>query len=77
VRRFLLSRDPEYFEQLKSMIMPREVNHRVSREDRRAGASCSHGVSNPRARNGLRAKLPLRSLSTAYESCRRPAAPGP
>jgi hypothetical protein len=38
--RFLPSRrrrrDPEYFEQLKSMIMPREVNHRVSREDRRA-----------------------------------------
>jgi hypothetical protein len=37
--RFLPSRrrrrDPEYFEQLKSM-MPREVNHRVSREDRRA-----------------------------------------
>jgi hypothetical protein len=36
--RFLPSRrrrrDPEYFEQLKSMIMPREVNHRVSREDR-------------------------------------------
>jgi hypothetical protein len=29
-------RDPEYFEQLKSMIMPGEVNHRVSREDRRA-----------------------------------------
>ena len=32
--RFLPSRrrrrDPEYFEQLKSMIMPREVNHRVS-----------------------------------------------
>jgi hypothetical protein len=39
--RFLPSRrrrrDPEYFEQLKSMIMPREVNYRVSREDRRAG----------------------------------------
>ena len=38
--RFLPSRrrrrDPEYFEQLESMIMPREVNHRVSREDRRA-----------------------------------------
>ena len=38
--RFLPSRrrrrDPEYFEQLKSMIMPREVNYRVSREDRRA-----------------------------------------
>lgn len=38
--RFLPSRrgrrDPEYFEQLKSMIMPREVNHRLSREDRRA-----------------------------------------
>jgi len=38
--RFLPSRrrrrDPEYFEQLKSMIMPREVNHRVSREDSRA-----------------------------------------
>jgi hypothetical protein len=37
--RFLPSRrrrrDPEYFEQLKSM-MPGEVNHRVSREDRRA-----------------------------------------
>jgi len=32
--RFLPSRrrrrDPEYFEQLKSMIMPPEVNHRVS-----------------------------------------------
>ena len=59
--RFLPSRrrrrDPEYFEQLESMIMPREVNHRVSREDRRAGASCSHGVSNPRAGNGLRADL--------------------
>ena len=38
--RFLPSRrrrrDPEYFEELESMIMPREVNHRVSREDRRA-----------------------------------------
>jgi hypothetical protein len=38
--RFLPSRrrrrDPEYFEQLKSMIMPREVNYQVSREDRRA-----------------------------------------
>ena len=38
--RFLPSRrrrrDPEYFEQLKSMIMPREVNHQVSREDRKA-----------------------------------------
>ena len=37
--RFLPSRrrrrDPEYFEQLKSM-MPREVNHGVSREDRGA-----------------------------------------
>ena len=37
--RFLPSRrrrrDPEYFEELESMIMPREVNHRVSREDRR------------------------------------------
>ena len=37
--RFLPSRrrrrDPEYFEQLKSMTL-REVNHRVSREDRRA-----------------------------------------
>jgi|SoiMethySBSTD1v2_1073268.scaffolds.fasta_scaffold52892_3 hypothetical protein len=37
--RFLPSRrrrrDPEYFEQLKSMIMPPEVNHRVSQEDRR------------------------------------------
>jgi hypothetical protein len=37
--RFLPSRrrrrDPEYFEQLKSMML-REVNHRVSREDRRA-----------------------------------------
>jgi hypothetical protein len=41
--RFLPSRrrrrDPEYFEQLKSMIMPREVNYRVSREDPR-GAEC-------------------------------------
>ena len=40
--RFLPSRrrrprqDPEYIEQLKSMIMPGEVNHRVSREDRKA-----------------------------------------
>ena len=38
--RFLPSRrgcrDPEYFEQLKAMIMPREVNHRLSRQDRRA-----------------------------------------
>jgi hypothetical protein len=34
-RRRRRRRDPEYFEQLKSM-MPREVNHRVSREDRRA-----------------------------------------
>jgi hypothetical protein len=36
--RFLPSRrrrrDPEYFEQLKSMM--REVNHQVNREDRRA-----------------------------------------
>jgi hypothetical protein len=51
--RFLPSRrrrrDPEYFEQLKSMIMPREVNYRVSREDRRAAllaltASANHGA---------------------------------
>ena len=51
--RFLPSRrrrrDPEYFEQLKSMIMPREVNHRVSREDRRAAflaltRSATHGA---------------------------------
>ena len=35
-RRRRRRRDAEYFEQLKSMIMPREVNHRVSREDRRA-----------------------------------------
>ena len=50
--RFLPSRrrrrDPEYFEQLKSM-MPREVNHRVSREERRAAllaltASATHGA---------------------------------
>ena len=38
--RFLPSRrrrrDPEYFEELKSMIMRGEVNYRVSREDRRA-----------------------------------------
>jgi hypothetical protein len=38
--RFLPSRrrrrDPEYLEQLKSMIMPRDVNHRASRQDRRA-----------------------------------------
>jgi hypothetical protein len=38
--RFLPSRrrrrDPEYFEQLKSMIISHEVNHRVSREDRTA-----------------------------------------
>ena len=38
--RFLPSRrrrrDPEYFEQLKSMILPREVSYQVSREDRRA-----------------------------------------
>jgi hypothetical protein len=37
--RFLPSRrrrrDAEYFEQLKSTIMPGEVNHRVSREDHR------------------------------------------
>ena len=35
--RFLPSRrrlgEPEYFEQLKSMTVPREVNYRVSRED--------------------------------------------
>ena len=51
--RFLPSRrrrrDPEYFEQLKSKIMPREVNHRVSREDRNAAllaltASANHGT---------------------------------
>ena len=50
--RFLPSRrrrrDPEYFEQLKSMIMPREVNHRVSPEDRKAllalTASANHGA---------------------------------
>jgi hypothetical protein len=50
--RFLPSRrrrrDPEYFEQLKS-IMPREVNHGVSREDHRAAllaltASANHGA---------------------------------
>jgi hypothetical protein len=45
--RFLPSRrrrrDAEYFEQLKSMIMPREVNHRVSREDRRAAFPLSRG----------------------------------
>ena len=46
----MLSRDPEYFEQLKSMIMPREVNHRVSREDRRAAllaltASATHALA--------------------------------
>ena len=35
-RRRRRRRDPEYFEQLKSMIMPGGVNHRVSREDRRA-----------------------------------------
>ena len=38
--RFLPSRrrhrDPEYFEQLKSMTLPREVSYRVSREDSRA-----------------------------------------
>ena len=37
--RFLPSRrrrrDPEYLDQLKSM-MPREMNHRMNREDRRA-----------------------------------------
>jgi len=52
--RFLPSRrrrrDPEYFEQLESMIMPREVNHRVSREDRRAAllaltASANHALA--------------------------------
>ena len=51
--RFLPSRrrrrDPEYFEQLKSMIITREVNHRVSREDRKAAllaltASAAHGA---------------------------------
>ncbi len=35
-RRRRRRRDPEYFEQLKSIIMPGEVNHRVSPEDRRA-----------------------------------------
>ena len=35
-RRRRRRRDAEYFEQLKSMIMQGEVNHRVSREDRRA-----------------------------------------
>ena len=49
--RFLPSRrrrrDLEYLEQLKSMIMPREVNHQVSRDDRRAAllaltASANH-----------------------------------
>ena len=38
--RFLPSRrrprEPEYFEQLKSTTMPREVSYQVSREDRRA-----------------------------------------
>ena len=52
--RFLPSRrrrrDPEYFEELESMIMPREVNHRVSREDRRAAllaltASANHALA--------------------------------
>jgi hypothetical protein len=52
--RFLPSRrrrrDPEYFEELESMIMPREVNHRVSREDRRAAllaltASATHALA--------------------------------
>jgi hypothetical protein len=51
--RFLPSRrrrrDPEYLEQLKSMIMPREVKYRASREDRRAAllaltASANHGA---------------------------------
>ena len=51
--RFLPSRrrrrDPEYFEQLKSMML-REVNHRVSREDRRAAllaltASANHALA--------------------------------
>ena len=35
-RRRRRRRDLEYLEQLKSMIMSGEVNHRVSREDRRA-----------------------------------------
>ena len=38
--RFLPSRrgrrDPEYFEQLKSMIQPRKVSYQVNREDGRA-----------------------------------------
>jgi hypothetical protein len=51
--RFLPSRrrrrDPEYFEQLKSMTMPREVDHGVSRQDRKAAllaltASANHGA---------------------------------
>jgi hypothetical protein len=52
--RFLPSRrrrrDPEYFEQLKSMIMPRVVNHRVSQEDRRAAFPLSRGQQ-PRLEN--------------------------
>ena len=58
--RFLPSRrrrrDPEYFEQLKSMIMPREVNHRVSLEDRRAAllaltvSASRSGEGHPRIR---------------------------
>ena len=35
-RRRRRRRDLEYLEQLKSMIMSGEVNHRISREDRRA-----------------------------------------
>jgi hypothetical protein len=51
--RFLPSRrrrrDPEYFEQLKSMIISREVNYRASREDRREAllaltASANHSA---------------------------------
>ena len=38
--RFLPSRrrprEPEYFEQLKSMTLPREMSYRVSRQDQRA-----------------------------------------
>jgi hypothetical protein len=52
--RFLPSRrgrrDPEYFEQLKSMIMPREVNHRVSPEDRRAALVALTASTNHDAR---------------------------
>lgn len=53
--RFLPSRrrrrDAEYFEQLKSMIMPREVNHRVGREDRKTALLALTGL----AKHGARA----------------------